>query len=42
MYRVSACLCRTDQLAEAVGRDNVFPVGSVLKPEVGTLLRLTG
>ena len=29
-------------LEDAVGRDNVFPVGSVLKPEVGTLLRLTG
>ena len=28
-------------LEDAVGRDNVFPVGSVLKPEVGTLLRLT-
>ena len=24
---------------EGVGRDNVFPLGSVLKPEVGTLLR---
>ena len=25
-----------------VGRDNVFPKGSVLKPEVGDLLRLIG
>ena len=27
------------KLIAPVGRDNAFPLGSVLKPEVGTLLR---